>query len=112
MWYDVTEKVEEGYSVFTSGGERVAALGEDLHQVVGEITAGQVQPEDGVGQGVTFIDGDGVGDTVAGVEHDAGRTTGGVQGQHSLDGDVHGRAVERLEHDLQKVPKKHHITTK
>merc|ERR1711933_392219 len=32
-----------------SGGEGVAPLGEDLHQVVGQLTAGQVKPEDGVG---------------------------------------------------------------
>ena len=41
-----------------------------------------------------------MGDAVTGVEHDAGGTAGGVQGQHGLDGDVHGRAVEGLKHDL------------
>merc|ERR1719362_1680855 len=42
-----------------SGGERVAPLGEDLHQIVGELTASQVQTEDGVGKGISLIDGDG-----------------------------------------------------
>jgi hypothetical protein len=82
------------------GGEGVAALGEDLHQVVGELTASQIQTEDGVGQGVALIDGDGVGDTVTGIHNDTGGTAGGVQGQHGLDGDIHGRHVEGLEHDL------------
>merc|ERR1719352_814493 len=53
-----------------SGGEGVAPLGEDLHQVVCEITASQVEPKDGMGKSVTLIDGDGVGDTVTGVKDD------------------------------------------
>merc|ERR1719385_114285 len=92
---DVTDNLALG-----GGGERVAALGEDLHQVVGELTASQVKTEDGVGEGITLVDGDGVGDTIAGVHDDTGGTAGGVQGEHSLDGDVHGGHVEGLEHDL------------
>merc|ERR1712039_292062 len=84
----------------SSGGEAVSSLCEDLHQVVSEVTASKVKSEDGVGKGVTFIDGDCVGDTVAGIEDDASGTAGGVQGEHGLDGDVHGRGVEGLEHDL------------
>merc|ERR1712212_353029 len=83
-----------------SGGEGVAPLGEDLHQVVGKLTASQVEPEDGVGKSVTLVDGDGVGDAVTGVHHNAGGTAGGIQGEHSLDGDVHGGRVEGLKHDL------------
>ncbi|CAN8002682.1 unnamed protein product, partial [Ixodes hexagonus] len=92
---DVTDDFPLG-----GGGERVAALGEDLHQVVGQVPAGQVQTEDGVGQGVPFVDGDGVGHAVAGVEHDTRGTTGRVQRQDGLDGHVHGGGVEGLEHDL------------
>merc|ERR1712105_110484 len=84
----------------SGGGERVATLGEDLHEVVGEFTASQVETEDGVGEGITFIDGDGVGDTIAGVHDDTGGTAGGVQGEDSLDGHIHGGHVEGLEHDL------------
>merc|ERR1719245_2417296 len=57
---DVTDNLPLG-----SGGEGVAPLGEDLHQVVGELTASQVQTDDGVGESVTLVDGDAVGDTVA-----------------------------------------------
>merc|ERR1711881_13701 len=92
---DVTDNLPLG-----GGGEGVAPLGEDLHQVVGELTASQVQTDDGVGEGVTLVDGHAVGDTVAGVHHDTGGTAGGVQGEHGLDGDVHGGHVEGLEHDL------------
>ncbi|TRY75420.1 hypothetical protein TCAL_16797 [Tigriopus californicus] len=83
------------------GGERVPTLGQDLHEVVGELATGQVQTEDGVGQSVTLIDGHGVGHTIAGVHHDTGGTTGGVQREHGLDGHVHGGHVEGLEHDLR-----------
>merc|ERR1719430_2576042 len=84
----------------SSGGEGVAPLCEDLHQVVSEVTAGEVKPEDGVGKSVAFVDGNGVGDAVAGVKDDTGGTAGGIEGEHSLDGDVHGGGVEGLEHDL------------
>merc|ERR1711948_27674 len=83
-----------------SGGEGVAPLGEDLHQVVGELTASQVKTDDGVGESVTLVDGDTVGDTIARVEDNAGGTARGVQGEHSLDGDVHSGRVEGLKHDL------------
>merc|ERR1712193_28115 len=68
----------------SSSGERVATLSEDLHQVVGQLTASQVEPEDGVGEGITFIDGDGVGDTISRVHDDTGGTAGSIQGQDSL----------------------------
>ena len=37
----------------SGGGEAVAALGEDLHQVVGQVPASQVETQDGVGQSIT-----------------------------------------------------------
>merc|ERR1719401_926668 len=92
---DVTDNLALG-----GGGEGVTTLGEDLHQVVGELTASQVKTDDGVGESVTLVDGDTVGDTVTGVHDDTGGTAGGVQGEHGLDGDVHGGGVEGLEHDL------------
>merc|ERR1712045_429533 len=92
---DVTDNLALG-----GGGEGVATLGEDLHQVVGELTASQVKTDDGVGENVTLVDGDTVGDTVTGVHDDTGGTARGVQGEHGLDGDVHGGHVEGLEHDL------------
>merc|ERR1711994_944661 len=42
----------------SGGGERVTTLSEDLHEVIGEFTASQVQTEDGVGKSITLIDGD------------------------------------------------------
>ena len=49
---------------FSGGSEAVASFGEDLHEIVSKVTASQVQPEDGMGQSITFIDGDSVGDTI------------------------------------------------
>merc|ERR1719295_668433 len=86
---DVTDNLSLG-----SGGERVTSLSEDLHQVVSKFTASKVKTEDGVGQSITFIDGDSVGDTITGVHDDTSGTTRGVQGQNSLDSDIHGGHVE------------------
>merc|ERR1719317_233194 len=85
---------------FGGGGERVATFGQDFHHVVCEVTSSQIQTDDGVGKGVSFVDWDGVGDTISGVEDDTGGTTRSVQGEDSLDGDVHGGGVEGFEHDL------------
>merc|ERR1719336_1587342 len=42
---DVTDNLP-----LSGGGERVASLGEDLHQVVSEVTSSQVKTEDGMGE--------------------------------------------------------------
>merc|ERR1711999_61826 len=92
---DVTDNL-----TLSSGGERVATLSEDLHQVVGELTSSKVKTNDGMGKGITFIDGDTVGDTVTRVHDDTSGTARGIEGEDSLDGNIHGGHVEGLEHDL------------
>merc|ERR1739847_251758 len=92
---DVTDNL-----TLSGGGERITTLGEDLHEVVGELTASQVQTEDGMGESITLIDGDVVGDTISGVHDHTSGTTGGIKGEDSLDGNIHGGHVEGLEHDL------------
>merc|ERR1712127_178896 len=92
---DVTDNL-----ALSGGGERITTLGEDLHEVVGQLTSSQVQTEDGMGKGITLIDGDVVGDTISGVHDHTGGTTGGIKGEDSLDGNIHGGHVEGLEHDL------------
>merc|ERR550532_1819852 len=92
---DVTDNLS-----LSSGGERVSPLSEDLHEVVGELTASQVQTEDGMGESITFIDGDGVGDTITRVHDNTGGTTRGIEGEDSLDSNIHGGHVEGLKHDL------------
>merc|ERR1719362_204606 len=92
---DVTDNLALG-----GGGEGVATLCEDLHQVVGELTASQVKTKNSVGESVTLVDGDIVRGTVSGVHDNTSGTARGVQGEDSLDSDVHGGRVEGLEHDL------------
>merc|ERR1711915_700949 len=92
---DVTDNL-----TLSSGGEGVTAFGKDLHEVVGELTSSKVKTDDGVGKGITFIDGDTVGDTVTRVHDDTSGTARGIEGEDSLDGNIHGGHVEGLEHDL------------
>merc|ERR1712156_1050068 len=53
-----------------------------------------------MGESITFIDGDIVGDTITGVHDHTGGTTGGIEGEDGLDGNIHGGHVEGLKHDL------------
>merc|ERR1712128_167898 len=92
---DVTDNL-----ALSSGGERVATLSEDLHQVVGEFTSSKIKTNNGVGKGITFIDWDSMGDTISRVHDDTSCTAGGIQGENSLDSDIHGGHVEGLKHDL------------
>src|SRR6185437_4791877 len=38
------------------GGEGVTTLSQDLHHVVSQVTTGEIQTEDGVGESVTLVD--------------------------------------------------------
>merc|ERR1712223_1094321 len=42
LFFDVTDNL-----ALSSGGERVTTLSEDLHEIISQVTASQVQPEDG-----------------------------------------------------------------
>merc|ERR1719452_186797 len=53
-----------------------------------------------MGKGITFIDGDTMGDTISRVHDDTSGTSGSIEGEDSLNGDIHGWHVEGLEHDL------------
>merc|ERR1719376_1981611 len=75
-------------------------LNEDLHQVVGELTSSKIKTDNGMGKGITFIDGDTVGDTISRVHDNTSGTARGIEGEDSLDGNIHGGHVEGLEHDL------------
>ena len=99
---DVAELLLDVANDFTlgSGGEGVATLSQDLHEVVSEITTSHVNTSNGVRKSETLVNRDNVGDTITGVENDTGGTTGGVKGEDSLDRDVEGGGVEGLEDDL------------
>merc|ERR1712176_255498 len=82
------------------GGEGVTSLGQDLGEVVSQISASQIQTDNSVGESITFIDGDGMGNTISRIQDDTSGSSRSIQGEDSLDGNVHSRAVEGLEHDL------------
>merc|ERR1719150_3060533 len=88
---------------FTLGGGRegVSTLGQDLHQVVREVTAGKIQTQDSVRQGISLIDGDSVRHTITGIHNNTSGTSGSVKRQDGLDGYIHSRGREGLEHDLR-----------
>merc|ERR1712203_313534 len=67
---DVTDNL-----TLSSGGERVATLSEDLHQVVGELTSSKIKTDNSMGEGITFIDGDTVGDTISRVHDNTSGTS-------------------------------------
>jgi hypothetical protein len=95
LFFDVTDDF-----TFGGGDKGVTTFGEDFHEVVGQVAAGKIESHDGVWEGITFIDWDVVGDTIARVEDDTGGTAGGVEGEDGLDSDVHGWEVEGFKHDL------------
>jgi len=74
FFLDVTDNF-----AFSSGNEGVATFSEDLHQVVGKVTTGEVKTHDGVREGITFIDWDIVRDTITGVKDNTGGTSRGVK---------------------------------
>jgi hypothetical protein len=82
------------------GNERVTTLGEDSHEVIGQIATGKVKTDNSVGKSVTLKDGHGVRNAITRVKHATGSTTRGIQRKNGLDVDVHGGDVEGLEHDL------------
>merc|ERR1712079_889531 len=92
---DVTDNL-----TLSSGGEGVATLSEDLHQVVGEFTSSKIKTDNCMGKSITFIDGDTVGNTISRVHDNTSGTSRGIEGEDSLDSDIHGGHVEGLEHDL------------
>merc|ERR1712038_172017 len=53
-----------------------------------------------MGKGITFIDGDAMGDTISRVHDNTSGTARGIEGEDSLDGNIHSGHVEGLKHDL------------
>merc|ERR1712242_172900 len=81
---DVTDNL-----TLSGGGEGVATLSEDLHQVVGELTSSKIKTDNGVGKGITFIEGD----TISRVHDNTSGTARGIEGEDSLDGNIHSGHV-------------------
>ena len=79
-------------------GEGVSGFEKELLAVVSDDAASDLHLLDGVRDGETLEDGDGVSDTITGVDDKTGGATIGVQRHDSLDSDVRVLHVESLEH--------------
>merc|ERR1719186_2430867 len=82
----------------SSGGEGVATLSQDLHEVVSQISTSKMK--NSMRKSISLIDGNSVGDTVSRVKDYSSGSTRGIEGKDSLDGDIHCGGVEGLKHDL------------
>jgi len=85
---------------FGGGDETVASFSQDFHEVISQISTGQIESHDSVWESVTFVDWNVMGNSVAGVQNNTGGSTRSVKRENGLDSDVHGWEVEGLEHDL------------
>merc|ERR1712119_108853 len=92
---DVTDNFTLG-----SGGEGVATLSEDLHEVVGKFTSSKVKTNNGMRKSITFINRYTMGNTISRIHDDTSGTARGIKGEDSLNGNIHGGHVESLKHDL------------
>merc|ERR1719474_1919136 len=75
-------------------------LSKDLHQVICKLTSSEIKTDDGVGESITFIHRNTMGNTISRVHDNTSGTTRGIKRKDSLDGNIHGRHVEGLKHDL------------
>merc|ERR1712142_1356104 len=62
--------------------------------------SGKIETKNGMGKSVSFVDWDGVRDTITRIEHDTSCTSRSVERKYSLDGNIHSWGVESFEHDL------------
>lgn len=85
----------------SGGGEGVSSIEEELLEVVGEDTSGDLHLLDGVRDRETFEDGHGMGDTISGIADETSGTSGGVEGEDGLDLDGAFLDLEGLEHNLK-----------
>merc|ERR1712215_244611 len=92
---DITDNL-----TLSSSGKGIATFSKDFHQVVGELTSSKIKTDNGMGESITFIDRDSMGDTITRVHDNASGTARGIEGKNSLDGNIHGRHVKGFKHDL------------
>mmetsp|Transcript_97991 Transcript_97991/g.134759 ORF Transcript_97991/g.134759 Transcript_97991/m.134759 type:complete len:406 (+) Transcript_97991:56-1273(+) len=92
---DVLDGLELG-----RGGKRVAGLEEELLAVVGNDAASDLHLLNGVRNGETLENGDGVSNTITGVDDETSGATIGVEGHDGLDGDIGVLDLEGFEHEL------------
>ena len=83
-----------------AGGEGAARLKQKLLAVLSDEAASNFHLLNGVGNGETFEDGDGVGNTITGINNETSRSSVGIQGHDGLDGNVQVTNLKSFEHLL------------
>ena len=73
---------------------------QELDHIISEISTGKIDSHDGVGKGVTFVDGDSVGNTITRIQDDTSGSSGGIEGKDGLDVNVERGDGEVFEEDL------------
>ena len=56
----------------------------NLDEVLSEITPGEIQSQNSMRKGISFVDGHGMGHTISAIEDNTRRATTGIEGQDSL----------------------------
>merc|ERR1712106_1194963 len=92
---DVTDNLS-----LSSGGEGVATLGKNLHEVVGKLTSSKIKTDNSMWKSITFIYWDTVGNAIPRVHDNTSGTARSIKREDSLDGNIHSGHVEGLKHGL------------
>lgn len=98
LFLDLTADLQPGG--LTGGGLGDVLGVEEVNHMLGDGSSGDEVLLDGVRNGETFEDWDGVGNSISGVGNHTGGSTVGVEGEDSLDGNVKSLNLESLEHEL------------
>lgn len=70
--------VSDNFS-FSRGREWITSFHQVLDEKIGQITPSKIETQDCMRESETFVDGDGVCDTISRIKHDTGGTTRGVK---------------------------------
>merc|ERR1719471_643737 len=82
-------------------GERVTSLCQDFHHVDSKITSCKIETKNSMRKSITFINWDGMRNTITGVENNTGGTSRSIQRKDSLDSNIHSRGRESFKHNLR-----------
>jgi hypothetical protein len=94
LFFNITNNFELG-----GGGKRLSGIEEELLHESGEETASDFHLLNGVRNGETLEDGDGVSNTIAGIADETGSAASGVEGEDGLNRYIHVLNLESFEHD-------------
>jgi hypothetical protein len=95
LFLDLPDDFELG-----SSGEVVTSLVEEFLELISEDTSGNLHTLNGVREGESFEDGDGLGKAITGRGDETGGSSGRIEGHNGVDGDIDVLDIEGLEHDL------------